>query len=74
MGTYSIVSKNVYVLSPLRIEITLLGPSKNSANNLMLSFDFHLISIHAVWVYKKHLYKKRLVEFSKNKKRQLVNI
>ena len=27
---------------------------------------------HELWVYKKHPYKKRLVEFSKNKKRTLV--
>ena len=30
--------------------------------------------LHSVPSYKKHLYKKRIVEFSKNKKRQLVNI
>ena len=29
--------------------------------------------IHSLSVYKKHLYKKRLVEFSKTKKRQLVD-
>ncbi len=29
-------------------------------------------TLHAVWVYKKHLYKKRPVGFSKNKKRRLV--
>ena len=39
--------------------------------------DYHYLtllqcSIHAVWVYKKHPYKKQLVEFSKNKKRRLV--
>ena len=30
--------------------------------------------LHAVWVYKKHPYKKRLFKFPKNKKQQLVNI
>ena len=33
-----------------------------------------LVQVHELWVYRKHPYKKRLVEFSKNKKRRLVNI
>ena len=31
------------------------------------------LPLHELWVYKKHPYKKRLVEFSKIKKRRLVN-
>ena len=33
----------------------------------------HQSSLHELWVYKKHPYKKQLVEFSKNKKWGLVN-
>ena len=35
--------------------------------------DLTVVKLHALSVYKKHLYKKQLVEFLKNKKQWLVN-
>ena len=45
----------------------------NKITFLITSLSDSNSEIHSVWVYKKNLYKKRLVEFLKIKKRQLVD-